>query len=71
MSYKHSFFTLKGMTQIDGFFFFFIWPKHQHMIVRILGSHQLQLPANDTATATPDLSCVCDLLPQLTATPDP
>ena len=32
---------------------------------------ELQLPAYATATATQNPSHVCDLQPQLTATPDP
>ena len=31
----------------------------------------LQLPAYTTDTARQDLSCICDLQPQLMATPDP
>ena len=55
-------------------FFFFFWLFRDalwHMEVPTLGvESELQLPSYTTATATPDLSCVCDL-PQLMAMPDP
>ena len=54
------------------FFFAFLGPHPLHMEVPRLGvESDLQLPAYATAIATPDPSCVCDLQPQLTATPDP
>ena len=44
------------------FFFVFLAPHMQHMEVPRLGTElDLQLPAYTTATATPDLSHVCDL----------
>ena len=44
------------------FFFFFIGLHFQHMEVPGLGGQlELQLLANTTATATPDLSHICDL----------
>ena len=43
------------------FFFFFLGPPLRHMEVPRLGvESELQLPATATATATPDLSHVCD-----------
>ena len=40
------------------FFFFFL----RHMEVHKLGlESELQLPAYTTATATPEMSCICDL----------
>ena len=43
-------------------FFFFLGPHLQHMEVPGLGAEsELQLPAYTTATATKDLSCICDL----------
>ena len=43
-----------------------------HMEVPRLGVElELQLPAYTTATATQDLSCICNLQPQLMATLDP
>ena len=42
--------------------FFFLRPHLWHMEVPRLGVElELQLPGYNTATATPDLSCVCDL----------
>ena len=38
------------------FFFFFLWPHLWHMV-----KSELQLLAYATVTATPDLSCICDL----------
>ena len=44
------------------FFFFFLGPHLQHMEIPGLGIElELQLPAYTTATATWDLSWVCDL----------
>ena len=44
------------------FLFFILGPHVQHMEVPKLGVElELQLPAYTTATAMPDLSCVCDL----------
>ena len=44
------------------FFFCFLGPNLRHMEVPRLGViSELQLPACTTATATQDLSCVCDL----------
>ena len=44
------------------FFFVFSGPHMRHMEVSRLGvESELQLPAYTTATATLDLSCVCDL----------
>ena len=48
------------------FFFFlsfvFLWPRLQHMDVpRPEVESELHLPAYTTATAAPDLSCVCNL----------
>lgn len=44
------------------FFFFFLGPHLQHMEVpRLWVDSELQLPATATATATVDLSFVCDL----------
>ena len=44
------------------FFFFFLGPHLWHMKVPRLGlESQLQLPAYTTATATQDLSRVCNL----------
>ena len=50
----------------DSFFFFFsfvlLGPNLQHIECHRLGvESELQLPAYNTATATPDLSHVCDL----------
>ena len=43
-------------------FFVFLGPNPWHMEVPKLGvKSELQLPAYATASATPDLSCVCDL----------
>ena len=43
-------------------FFFFLGPHLQHTEAPRLGvKSELQLPAYAEATATPDLSCVCDL----------
>ena len=43
-------------------FFCFLGLHTRHTDVRMLGGQlELQLPAYTTATATPDLSCVCDL----------
>ena len=54
-----------------GFFFFFLGPHLRHVEVQRLGvKSELQLPICTIATATPDLSCPCNLL-QLTAAPDP
>ena len=54
-------------------FFFFLGPYLQYMEVPRLGvESELHLLAYTTATATQDLSCICDLhTPQLTASPDP
>ena len=53
-------------------FFFFLGPLLRHMEVPRLGvESELQLPAYTTATAAQDPSRVCDLTPQLMATPDP
>ena len=44
------------------FVFCFLGPHLQHMEVPRLGvQSELLLPASTTATATPDLSCICDL----------
>ena len=52
------------------FFFFFLWLHPRHMEVPRLGvASELQLPT--IATAIQDLSCICDLTPQLMATLDP
>ena len=52
-------------------FFFFLGLHKWHMEVPRLGvKSELQLPAYTTATATLDLSCIWDLLPQLAAMPD-
>ena len=43
-------------------FFGFVGPHLRHMEVpRLRIESELQLPADTTATATPDLSCVCNL----------
>ena len=43
-------------------FLYFLWPHLRHMEVPRLGlESELQLPACTTATAIPDLSCICDL----------
>ena len=43
------------------FFFAFLGPYLRHMEVPRLGvESQLQLPAYTTATAMPDLNCICD-----------
>ena len=45
-------------------FIVFLGPQQQHMEVPRLGVQlELQLPDYALATATPDLSCVCDLHP--------
>ena len=44
------------------FLFCFLWPHLWHMEVPRLGIElELQLPAYTSATAMPDLSCICDL----------
>ena len=44
-------------------FFFFLWPHLWHMQAPRLGVKlELQLQAYTTATTTPDLNCICDLL---------
>lgn len=44
------------------FFFFFSWLHLWHVEVSRLGAElEPQLPAYATATATPDLSCICNL----------
>ena len=43
------------------FFFFFFGPHLQHMVSRLGVQSELHLLAHATATATWDLSCVCDL----------
>ena len=44
------------------FFFGFFGPHPWHMEIPRLGvASELQLPAHATATATPDLSCMCNL----------
>ena len=50
----------------------FLGPHPQHMEVAKLGVElELQLATHATATATPDMSCICHLhTPQLMATPD-
>ena len=59
--------SLEGADPVLFFFFFFffsfVFGLHlQHMEAPRLGvQSQLQLPAYTTATATPDLSCICDL----------
>ena len=56
------------------FFFCFLEPPLQHMEVPRLGvESELQLLVYTTATATPDLSCVCDLYhsSRLHQIPDP
>ena len=54
------------------FIFIFLGPNPRHMEVPRLGvESELQLLAYTTATATPDLSHVCDIHPQLTEIPDP
>ena len=51
----------KFLTLDSFYFFFFLRPHLQHMEVPGLGVEwELQLPAYATATATPDLSRVCD-----------
>ena len=53
-------------------FFFFLGLHLWHIEVPWLGVKlELQLPTYTTATATRDLSCICDLQPQLMAMPDP
>ena len=65
---KEGEFYLAGVVNQKGFFFFFFFfvfsGLHlQHMEVPRLGVElELQLPAYATAIATPDPSCVCDLL---------
>ena len=52
--------------------FAIVGPHPRHMEVPRLGVEwELQLPAYTTAAATPDPRHVCDLMPQLLATPDP
>ena len=51
-----------GQSLFTSHFFFFLWPHLQHREVPRLGvKSELQLPAYTTATATPDLSCICEL----------
>ena len=52
--------------------FFSLWLHLRHMEVPRLGVQlELELPAYTTATATPDLSCVCNLHSSLQRKPDP
>ena len=63
--------SLKGFFEVEltllkkyspQIFFFFLRPPLQHMEVPGLGVElELQLPTYTTATATPDLSRICDL----------
>ena len=59
VSYK----LLVSFQIIDSIFFLFFLGLHlQHMEVPRLGvKSELQLPAYSTATAMPDLSCICNL----------
>ena len=53
-------------------FFVFLGPHLQHMEVPRLGvKSELWLPAYTTATATWDLSCICDHSPRQHQIPDP
>ena len=53
---------IKQWLYFHGHFFNFLGLHLQHMEVPRLGvESQLQLSATATATAAPDLSCVCDL----------
>ena len=53
-----------------GVFFFFFWPYLRHVEVPRIGVKlELQLPAYNVATATWDLSCICDLAQS--SLPDP
>ena len=50
------------MKGTPNFFFFFLQLHLQHMEVPGPGAElELQMPAYTRATATPDLSCICDL----------
>ena len=52
--------------------FVFLGPHPWHMEVPRLGDKlELQLLVYTTVIAMRDLSCICDLQPQLTAMPDP
>ena len=55
---------LAARRQVEELFFFFCFlgPHVQHMKApRLEVKSELQLPAYTTATATKDLSCICDL----------
>ena len=53
---------VEGVRELS-FIFFFLGPHLQHMEVPGLGvESELQLSAYTTAMATPDPSCICDLL---------
>ena len=55
-----------------GLIFLFLGPHLQHMEIPGLGVElKLQLPAYTIATATPDLSCICDLPHSSWAVSDP
>ena len=57
-------FVLEESSEIINkfFFFCFLGPHPRHMQVSRLGVElELQLPGYATATATSDLSCVCDI----------
>ena len=61
----YNIFTLHILNHLWSFFFFFLFffkAPPMHMEVPKLGIKlKLQLPAYTTATATPYLSCICDL----------
>ena len=64
LTYINDIFRKPSVNMKYGLFFFFLFlePQEQHMEVPGLGvKSDLQLPAYATATATPDLSCICDL----------
>ena len=53
---------LNNIIYLFIYFLLFLGPHPRHMEVpRLAAQPELQLPAYATATAMPDLSCVCDL----------
>ena len=58
----HSSKSTNLLLKLIFFYYYFLGPHPQPMEVPRLGVElELQLPAYTTATATEDLSCVCDL----------
>ena len=68
--------TVIKMTKIkhEAYYHYFFFLGHTYGTLEVpwqRGELELQLPVYATVWAMPDLSCICDLAPQLTATPDP